>query len=1595
MPALAGAAQHTTQALSSKRRTRVLSHSTTTEPPGAPLDVQATGSFGSATITWAQASAGSSPVTGYRIEPTPACSSSCTGLLVTGSPPPTTTVVQGLSNSVAYTFEVQALSASGAGPWSSPSSQAYVSSAQGAPSAPRNVRASTDGPDIAVRFDPPANDGGSSITGYEAVATPVTTTSGAQGASASIGCLISWLGHCLVYPMSASTSPAVTGAWGLSLTGAQDSFILHVSCPTATSCIAVGATASISSSSGISFEPYAVLTDNAGETWTTLSMPRAPGVILTSVSCVAASTCVVGGIPGVLSLASAPALFYTTDSGATWSSSALPQGFEDLGGISCVYATTTCFAVGMRSLGQSEVITSSNSGATWQQTVAQPAFGVMSAYMPVLSGDAISCVSQAACTFVGVKAELSLGATGLAPVAVSTEDGGGSFHSAPMGPYVLNPASLALPTGVSCASTTACAAVGANYLGGLSSVAWSMSSGGTWSEDGPLPTGPSGSHVLLYGISCPSAQVCYAAGFSVLGAKAIAPVLIGTADSGALWGNEPVSEQASSVLELTSVGCAASTATCEAGGIMASSSGVNAAIVGSPTCELSTASCASSPGVDPPGVQYVISNLESAVTYDVSVVALNANGYSPAGSSPYTVTPVAVEAAAYGTGPLPVEATLIRHPTNRYRNSADACDGGPTLKYSYSYSSPNIFKPTVGDCYRSVSRDCGMSTQVSAPASSSGSSSSNFINADLWVFCDTAIADAVSSSSSASHFTPSGTAAVQWPLATIGASSPTPCLTDNINGVSSGLTSGSCTAQSPTWTCPYTFGFNKNPIAASQPCPFLPSEGMLAPGFGGKLTSTEGTASPPSSFDYTSSTNHTRIHIANFIDDKMLPSSYPAITTDFCLASAYDVGYYRVNAKHPTGQPLAPVPSCGALQSFPIGTNPTNGGAIYPTVYETGASSTSSASSTRNTLPTPATTRHYYCPRWSAGLTTVPNGDFGVTTKTSSPLSNTALDYYQQWCSPLIMPPGDPYHSGIDLLVRSASHLSTIAIPWGLLESASPSVGVASVNVTSAPALSAPSLSDNLFNFNNYYAHNANEPCSTPVPWSPGQAQCLPCASPTTAVCASRSGPQVGFVSGAVVGPHGGHLYLYSPVGALSKFVYVARIALSNTSGCASGPVWACQANYQYFDGGTTWGPSSAAIPQTVLGYGTGSTATYATEGIREQIAGGSSPPVSSGPPSSLGPVNTSSLPISAGVGGGTFSVSRVATCWTCSPVYVMMYQPVGGPYSGEVQFRYSSKPWGPFTKAGAALIPGCSPAFLAEGSCYDYLMHPELDPSGSQLVISYLQRGHPLGFGHVRFATVPMSCAIYSSSCTPGQGYYEVGSDGGLFNYGDAPFLGSTGQINPQKPPGGTNSITLSAPVVGMALAPPTSTSGASSKGYWEVASNGAVLSFGGASFYGSTGQINPQKPPGGTNSITLSAPVVGMAGTPGGHGYWLVASDGGIFSFGTATFYGSMGGRSLNAPIVGMAGTPGGHGYWLVGSDGGIFGFGTAGSRFYGSMGGKHLNAPIVSMAPTVDGGGYWLIASDGGIFYFGDAKFYGSMAGQSLNAPVIGAAAVNGTG
>ena len=180
-------------------------------------------------------------------------------------------------------------------------------------------------------------------------------------------------------------------------------------------------------------------------------------------------------------------------------------------------------------------------------------------------------------------------------------------------------------------------------------------------------------------------------------------------------------------------------------------------------------------------------------------------------------------------------------------------------------------------------------------------------------------------------------------------------------------------------------------------------------------------------------------------------------------------------------------------------------------------------------------------------------------------------------------------------------------------------------------------------------------------------------------------------------------------------------------------------------------------------------------------------------------------------------------------------------------------------------------------------------------------------------------------------------------------------------------------------------------------------------------------------------------MAAAPTGHGYWLAASDGGIFAFGSAlvprlqgrpaaqrpggraslripqatatgrwplTAGSSTTGFSSSAPgssapravsrstprWTSIAAAPTGNGYTLRPPDGGIFNYGQV-AGFFGLQGRPVTRTPPWSAwsqhLPQAQG--YWEFASDGGVFTYGTAAFLGSMGGTTLNAPVVGGAAL----
>jgi hypothetical protein len=197
------------------------------------------------------------------------------------------------------------------------------------------------------------------------------------------------------------------------------------------------------------------------------------------------------------------------------------------------------------------------------------------------------------------------------------------------------------------------------------------------------------------------------------------------------------------------------------------------------------------------------------------------------------------------------------------------------------------------------------------------------------------------------------------------------------------------------------------------------------------------------------------------------------------------------------------------------------------------------------------------------------------------------------------------------------------------------------------------------------------------------------------------------------------------------------------------------------------------------------------------------------------------------------------------------------------------------------------------------------------------------------------------------------VGSDGGIFSFGSAQFFGSTGNIK------------LNRPVVGIT---PTADDG----GYWMVASDGGIFAFGDANFVGSIPGLG-LAPAGTVGGKHLNAPIVGMVPSKSGTGYFMVASDGGVFAF-NAPFEGSCPAlaNGCAGAAVGVAPDHSGNGYWLVTASGYVYAFGDAASL--GGPGPQSSN--ITSIVRTPDGGGYWILDANGAVFAYGDATHFGGL-------------------
>jgi hypothetical protein len=190
----------------------------------------------------------------------------------------------------------------------------------------------------------------------------------------------------------------------------------------------------------------------------------------------------------------------------------------------------------------------------------------------------------------------------------------------------------------------------------------------------------------------------------------------------------------------------------------------------------------------------------------------------------------------------------------------------------------------------------------------------------------------------------------------------------------------------------------------------------------------------------------------------------------------------------------------------------------------------------------------------------------------------------------------------------------------------------------------------------------------------------------------------------------------------------------------------------------------------------------------------------------------------------------------------------------------------------------------------------------------------------------VHLRAPIVAAIAAPGPGfpneggYLLVAADGGVFAFGTARFPGSLAAHH------------LPAPIVG--IEPAVSFLPDSKLGYRLVDAAGHVFTLGGAVSLGDLGNTH------------LTSPVVGIISSQSEgarqDGYLLATADGKVFAFGSGDWQGDASQYHLQAPIAGIVRSFG-LGYYLFASDGGIFSFN---AEFLGSMGGQALNAPISAM-------------------------------------------------
>ena len=169
-------------------------------PPGPPTLSSVTPGNGQVALLWSPPAAdGGSAITGYVATASPGGGTCATSGATSCS-------IAGLTNGISYTFAVTATNAVGTGP----ASNSLTATPRTVPGAPVLNSATSGNGQVAISWNAPVSDGGSSITGYVATASPGGMTCSTSG---TMACTVTGLVNGTPYSFVVrATNAAGTGA---------------------------------------------------------------------------------------------------------------------------------------------------------------------------------------------------------------------------------------------------------------------------------------------------------------------------------------------------------------------------------------------------------------------------------------------------------------------------------------------------------------------------------------------------------------------------------------------------------------------------------------------------------------------------------------------------------------------------------------------------------------------------------------------------------------------------------------------------------------------------------------------------------------------------------------------------------------------------------------------------------------------------------------------------------------------------------------------------------------------------------------------------------------------------------------------------------------------------------------------------------------------------------------------------------------------------------------------------------------------------------------------------------------------------------------